>query len=392
MKKIDLTLVLTTCLLLAVGLLAIYSAAGSRYLLRQTLFLVLAIGGFFLTSLIPRRIIYGTAEILYVLTILLLILVLIIGRGPGAHRWFAIGPFNIQPSEFAKITTVIMLAKYLSYRRKLNFDLKTLAGPTAIIIPVVVLILLEPDLSTSFSFLPMYAAMLYWQGLRPLYILMLFVPLLSFIAGFSLYFWIPFFLIISTIAFLRLRFFRALLTVATTSLFGLLSPVVLSMLKDYQRARIKSFFAPWLDPHGMGWNIIQSQIAIGSGRIIGKGYLNGTQKRLGFLPNRHTDFIFSCIAEEFGLLGSAVLLALFGLLIYRLLLIAYRTRDQNGALITIGFAAIIGYHVFVNIGMLLGLLPVTGITLPLLSYGGSSLVATMMMIGLAINIAMNPEQ
>ncbi|MEO0009778.1 MAG: rod shape-determining protein RodA [candidate division WOR-3 bacterium] len=391
MKKIDITLLGTTCLLVIIGLLAIYSSASSQYLFRQLIFLSIGITSLLIACFTPRRLIYGIAEIFYGLTLLLLILVLIFGSGPGAHRWFAIRIFNFQPSELAKISTVIILAKYLSYRRKMDFDFKTLAGPTAIIIPVVTLILLEPDLSTSISFLPMYAALLYWQGLRPLYILLLFIPVLSFIAGFSLYFWIPFFTIISIIVFLRLRFFQALAAIATSSFFGLLSPVFLSLLKDYQRARIKSFFAPWLDPHGMGWNIIQSQIAIGSGRIFGKGYLNGSQKRLGFLPNRHTDFIFSCIAEEFGLIGSIILLVIFGLLIYRLLLIAYKTRDQNGALITIGFAAIIGYHVFVNIGMLLGILPVTGITLPLISYGGSSLVVTMTMIGFALNVAMNSE-
>ncbi|MGC8797362.1 MAG: rod shape-determining protein RodA [candidate division WOR-3 bacterium] len=391
MKRIDLTLLATTIILIIAGLLAIYSAAGSRYLIRQLLFLPIGLAGSLTALFIPRRFIYGVAELLYGISLLLLLLVLVIGTGPGAHRWFAVGTFTLQPSELAKLTTAIMLAKYLAYRRKMNLDFQTLAGPTLIIIPVMLLILAEPDLSTALTFLPMYAAMLYWQRLRPLYILLLFMPLLSFVAGFSLYFWIPFFVIFSAIAFMRMRFFRALAAIGISLFSGLLSPILLAMLKEYQKSRIMSFFAPWLDPHGMGWNVIQSQIAIGSGRLIGKGYLHGTQKRLGFLPNRHTDFIFSCIAEEFGFIGGIILLALFGILIYRILVTAWKTRDQNGALICIGFAAAIVYQLFVNIGMLLGLLPVTGITLPFISYGGSSLLVSMVMVGLVLNVNTRPE-
>lgn len=391
MKRLDITLLATTFILTTVGLLAIYSAAGSAYFIRQLIFLPIGLGGFLIVLFLPRRFIYGIIEPLYAISLIMLILVLIIGTGPGAHRWFVIGPLAFQPSEFAKLTTTVMLAKYLSYRRKMEFNIKTLAGPILIVLPVVLLILAEPDLSTALTFLPMFAAMLYWQGLRPLHILLLFMPLLSFVAGFSLYFWIPFFIALSVIAFIRMRFFPALIAIGAGSLFGLLSPVVLSMLKEYQKARIMSFFTPWLDPQGMGWNIIQSQIAIGSGGILGKGYLNGTQKRLGFLPNRHTDFIFSSIAEEFGFMGGIVLLSLFGLLIYRMLSIAYKTRDQNGALICIGFAAILSYQAFVNIGMLLGLMPVTGITLPFISYGGSSLFVSMLMIGLTLNVALRPQ-
>lgn len=391
MKRLDFTLIVTLILLLTIGLLAIYSSAGIRYLLRQLIFLPVGIAGLLIALLAPRRFIYGLADILYALTLILLIAVLFVGTGPGARRWFGIGSFTFQPSELAKITTVLMLAKYLGYRREIRFNFKSLAGPILLVLAPILLILAEPDLSTALIFLPAFATMLYWQGLRPLYILLLFMPLFSFAAGFSLYLWVPFFIILAVIVFIRLRLFRAILALGVGSVFGLLSPVVLSMLKDYQRARIIGFFAPWFDPHGMGWNAIQSQIAIGSGRILGKGYLRGTQKRLGFLPNRHTDFIFSAIAEEFGLLGCLVLLSLFALLIYRILRTAYQTRDQNGALICIGLGTMIGYQTFVNIAMLLGLLPITGIPLPFISYGGSSLFASMVMLGLVLNVASKPE-
>ncbi|MCL6466542.1 MAG: rod shape-determining protein RodA [candidate division WOR-3 bacterium] len=390
-RRFDISLLALTLTLITIGLLAIYSAGGGRYLLRQLIFVPIGFFGIFLFFLLPRRILYGLTEPLYALTLLLLIAVLFLGTGPGARRWFQIGSFSLQPSEFAKITVTLMLAKYLSYKREIKPNFASLAGPILIMVIPLLLILLEPDLSTALCLVPPFAAMLYWQGLRPLHILLLFMPFLSFAAGFSLYLWIPFFVFLAVLVFLRMRFFRAIAALATGTVFGLLSPVVLSLLKDYQRTRLISFFAPWFDPHGMGWNAIQSQIAIGSGRLLGKGFLHGTQKRLGFLPNRHTDFIFSAIAEETGFIGSLLLLLVIGFLIRRILLIAYNSRDKNASLIAIGFAAILFYQAFVNIGMLLGLLPITGVTLPFISYGGSSLLTCCLMIGLVLNISAQPE-
>ncbi|NPV13327.1 rod shape-determining protein RodA [candidate division WOR-3 bacterium] len=390
-RQFDITLFVLTLVLVTIGLIAIYSTGGIRYLFRQAIFVPIGLAGLVILFLIPRRIIYGLTEPLYVLTLLLLLAVLFFGTGPGARRWFQIGSISLQPSEFAKIAVTLMLAKYLSYKREIKPNFASLAGPILIMVIPLLLILVEPDLSTALCLIPPFAAMLYWQGLRPLHILLLFTPFLSFAAGFSLYLWIPFFILLAIIVFVRMRFFRAIAALATSTVFGLLSPVVLSMLKDYQRTRIISFFAPWFDPHGMGWNAIQSQIAIGSGRLFGKGFLHGTQKRLGFLPNRHTDFIFSAIAEETGFIGSLLLLIVIGILIRRILLIAYNSRDQNASLIAIGFASILGYQTFVNIGMLLGLLPITGITLPFISYGGSSLLTCCLMIGIILNISARPE-
>ncbi len=387
----NLTLLTCTLILIAIGLLAIYSAGGSRYFFKQLIFVPVALAGLIGAIFLSRNIIYGITETLYALTLILLIAVFLFGRGPGARRWFSFDGLSFQPSEFAKIATVLMLAKYISYQRQPKLNFATITAPAIITILPVFLILIEPDLSTALSLLPPFAAMLYWQGLRPLHLLLLFMPAFSFIAGFSLYLWIPFLTILAIILFLRLPIFRALVALAVASVFGLLSPVVFAHLKDYQRARVMSFFAPWLDPHGIGWNAIQSQIAIGSGRVFGKGYLHGTQKRLGFLPNRHTDFIFSSIAEETGLIGSLILLIIFLLLIRQVLLTAYATRDQTGALICVGFSAILTYHIFVNIGMLLGLLPITGITLPFISYGGSSLLASAIMLGLVVNISLRSE-
>jgi rod shape determining protein RodA len=391
MKRFDPGLIAATLLLASFGLLAIYSSGGSYYFFRQLIFVPVAIGAATAAIFVPRRILYGLAEPIYGLAVLTLLAVLIAGTGPGSHRWFVLGPVYVQPSEFAKLATVLLLAKHLSVKRNIHLAFRDLATPLAVAFVPALLVMIEPDLSTSLIFAALLAAMLYWQGMRPLHILLLFSPALSFAAGFSLYTWIPFFAVIGIILLVRSGVRNALIGLGVSAAFGLLSPVVLSSLKDYQRARIISFLAPWLDPHGISWNAIQSQIAIGSGRLIGKGFLQGTQKRLGFLPNRHTDFVFSSLGEEFGLLGCLVLLGLFLWLVRRMLLAARQSSDSSGSLLCVGFAAIIGYQMFVNIGMLLGMLPITGITLPFISYGGSSLLLNFLMVGLVLNVISRPE-
>jgi len=390
-KRFDIQLAVATLLLAGVGLLALYSSGGAYYFFRQLTFLPVAIGAAAAVFFVPRRFLYGLAEPFYGLAVLLLVAVLFAGTGPGSHRWFVIGPLNIQPSEFAKLAVVLTLAKHLSVKRSIRLEFRDLAAPLLITVIPAMLVLLEPDLSTALIFAALLAAMLYWQGMRPLHILLLFMPALSFAAGFSLYTWIPFFIALAVILLVRSGIKKTLIGLAVSAGFGLLSPLVLASLKDYQRARIMSFFAPLLDPHGISWNAIQSQIAIGSGRLVGKGYLLGTQKRLGFLPNRHTDFVFSSVGEEFGLLGCLALLGLFFWLLRRMLLAARQSDDSTGSLLCVGFAAIIGYQVFANIGMLLGLLPITGITLPFLSYGGSSLLLNFMLVGLVLNVVSRPE-
>ncbi len=391
MKRFDPWLALAALLLACVGLLAIYSSGGTHYFFRQLTFVPVAIGAAVAVFFLPRRILYGLAEPLYGLAALMLLAVLFAGTGPGSHRWFVLGPVNVQPSEFAKLATVLMLAKHLSVKRSIRLEFRDLGIPLLIAVVPALLVMVEPDLSTALIFAALLAAMLYWQGMRPMHILLLFMPALSFAAGFSLYTWIPFFVLLAILLFARSSVSRALIGLGISAGFGLLSPVVLASLKGYQRARIMSFFAPWFDPHGISWNAIQSQIAIGSGRLIGKGLLLGTQKRLGFLPNRHTDFVFSSIGEEFGLLGCLVVLGLFLWLLRRMLLAARQSDDSTGSLLCVGFAAIIGYQMFVNIGMLLGLLPITGIALPFLSYGGSSLLLNFIMVGLVLNVVSRPE-
>jgi rod shape determining protein RodA len=390
-KRFDPWLVAAPVLLALAGVGLIYSAGGAYYFTRQLVFLPVAVAVGAAVALLPRRVLWGLAEPAYALVLVALVAVLFVGRGPGSNRWFALGSVTVQPSELAKLVTVILLGKYLGYERPLDLSPRRLALPLLIALVPAALVAVEPDLSTSLVFVFAFAVMLYWQGMRPLQLLLLFTPALSFVAGFSIYTWVPFFILLGALMLWRSDLGRTALALGVSAVFGLLSPLVMSLLKDYQRARIYNFVAPWLDPHGMGWNAIQSQIAIGSGRLFGKGFLHGTQKNLGFLPNRHTDFIFSSLAEEFGLAGCLVVLGLLALLVARMLRAAARTRDRSASLVITGFAAVIVYQSVVNVAMLLGLLPITGIPLPLLSYGGSSLVLVFAMVGFCVRVAARPE-
>jgi rod shape determining protein RodA len=383
--KIDWQIISAVALLTLIGLITIYSAGGFRFALRQMIWLPLAIIGLISAYYLSQRLLYSIAYPLFFASLLFLILVLLIGTGVGAKRWFNFGLASFQPSEFAKIALVLALARFLTARKKFAFRLLDLLFPILFVMVPALLILAEPDLGSALIFLPILGVMLYWKGLTFFQVFLLFSPLLSFVFGFNLYTWIGYFLLLFIILYLKGNLFQSIIALSVNSLSGLLEPLVWSHLKDYQKARITNFLAPWLDPRGIGWNLIQSQIAIGSGRIFGKGYLSGTQKRLEFLPNRHTDFIFSVLGEEFGFIGCLIILTIFLFLLYRLLMTARYLRDDFNSLCTIGFTTIIAYHVFVNTGMLLGLVPITGISLPFLSYGGSSLLFNFIMIGLILN-------
>lgn len=390
-RRLDFTLLLLSLVLSAVGVAAVYSAGGEVYMIRQLVFLGVAAVALAAVAFVPRRFIYGLTEIAYALTLLSLVAVALVGSGPGSKRWFELGDISLQPSEFAKVSLVMMLAKHLSIKPAVRTTLRTLLVPLLTALIPAALVVLEPDLSSATVFGAVLGLLLYAKGMRPLHILVLCSPLISFVAGFSIWTWVFFFLLLTLLVFRRMTLLRALSVLGVNSVFGLLSPMVFASLKGYQQERIRSFLAPWFDPHGQGWNAIQSQIAIGSGQLIGKGWLHGSQGRLGFLPNRHTDFIFSVIAEEFGFLGAIVLLVLFALLIRQLLAIARSSRDSYGALLCTGSVAVIGFQAFINIAMLLGLLPITGVTLPFISYGGSSLVSTFLLVGLALNVRMRQE-
>lgn len=348
----DYGLMVITLIIVIMGLFIIYSASYQRYILSGTnlslrqlnsAVIGIAIAVIFFKIGYQRIIDFG--YYLFGINVLLLLLVLLIGDVRyGARRWMEIGSFAFQPSEFAKITFVFALAKYLG-------DIKDgIKKPRALIIPLamtavpMLLIFKEPDLGTALIFVPILLTMLLIAGAKLKHIIIM---------------------IIGGLVCLPLLWF---------------------LLKDYQRARLLVFLNPNLDPLGAGYTIIQSKIAIGSGGLWGKGWLAGTQNQLNFLPERHTDFIFSVVGEEWGFLGGVLLLWLYYKFISKAVLIAETTSDTYGKTLAYGITTIFAVHVIVNIGMVCGLMPVVGLPLPFVSYGGSFLIMALTCVGILQNI------
>lgn len=340
--------------ILAVGVLSIYSIThvqhGGRLPLyvKQLLWIVIGLGAFLAMLAFDYHKISRLAYGLYAVVLVLLAVVLIAGKtSRGAQRWIPLGPFAFQPSEFAKLVLILVLATYYANAPRHGW-LQRVVMPGLIMMPGLLLILKQPDLGSGLSFLAIYAAMLLVAGTRS--------KALGALLLFSLMVF-PF---------------------AWEALWG--------SLHDYQRERIMTFVDPAYDPGGKGYHGLQSRIAIGSGELTGKGLYGGTQSQLKFLPEGHTDFIFAVYAEEWGFLGVLLLLALFAVLTVLAMEIALKAKDALGALLASGVIAMIGFCVAVNIGMTAGMLPIVGIPLPLVSYGGSATVTTMAALGLLLNI------
>jgi len=353
LRRLDVLLILSTAALVGFGLLMVYSSThlGPRpflYLHSQALHLGVGLLIGVLLLAVDYRVLASGARPLYVMNLLLLGAVLKIGHTSlGAQRWLSLGPLGqFQPSEIAKLVIVITLAKHLSDRPgpyRSVWDLMPFLGQVAL---PMVLIFRQPDLGTALVLGAILIGMLYAAGAR--------------------------------------RRDLATLGVAGAALV----PVLWHVLKEYQRRRLLAFVHPDLDPLGAGYGIIQSKIAVGSGLVWGKGLLAGTQGVLRFVPEHHTDFIFSVIGEEFGFVGAMVLLGLFLLWVSRGLRIAAEARDRFGALASVGIVSMVAFHVFVNIGMTVGIMPITGIPLPFISYGGSALMAMVWATALLLNIGM----
>jgi len=318
-----------------------------------------------------------------------LLLVYAVGKvGQGAERWLILGPVHIQPSEFAKLATVLAVSKFLSDKYADVNRLKYFLISVGVILVPFILIARQPDLGTSLVFLALVIPVLFWAGLNWFSIFTILTPLLTMILSFNFFSFL--FLMLTITIVLILSGKRPIILVSVFLLnivVGIITPFLWDQLRPYQQQRILTFMSPEQDPKGAGYQIIQSQVAIGSGGIWGKGYMNGTQTHLRFLPAQHTDFIFSVIGEEFGFFGVSVILLIFMLLIIRLIAIASAIRQSFESMTVIGIATIILIHVIINIGMTIGMAPITGLPLPFLSYGGSSLMANLMMMGIVLNIS-----
>ena len=364
------------------------------------------------------------SKVLYGFTIAMMVCVLVLGTHlRGQRAWFRLPFFMFQPSELARILTVLVLANFLDRRSKRAQDVLTVLGAFAIVAPVMVLVLKEPDFSSTLTFFPILIVMLFCAGANlvqlsamagygaltlglPLAWTMLSLnpdwlesfPAAAFFMGLTEFRWPLFFTAagIFLAAYLAYRLFSMARAHVPGFIFavagfvvagGLFSAVLANrQLKGYQRQRFVAFIAPETDPRGASYNVQQAQIAIGSGGLWGKGVFSGTQSQLGFLPERHTDFIYAVIGEEMGFLGGMGVLALYLMLIWRLVNAARAARDNYGYLVCCGLAAYYGFSLFINVGMCLGLVPVAGIPLPLVSYGGSNLTMTLLALGIAENV------
>ena len=335
----------------------------------------------------PRFFLFIT-PFLYFFSILALGLILILPPNTtGTHRWLNLGFVRFQPSELAKIATIFMLAHYFSLRTKSIENLRETIVPILIAIIPFGLILIEPDLGTALSLIPLVIAILFWGGLSSLQIILLLMPLGGLIAIYSVWLWLIF-LFIVLVLLLRIKadFLDNILIFSTSIIFGIVSPYLWSHLRDYQRQRILTFLDPDKDPLGAGYQIIQSRVAIGSGGLTGKGLLEGTQKKLAFLPEQHTDFIFSVMGEEIGLIGIMIFFILYSWILIQFIEIAQKTSYRFSSYVVIGITVMLFTHILINVGMTLGVLPVVGLPLPLISYGGSSLVTTLFSIGVVFSV------
>jgi rod shape determining protein RodA len=329
----------------------------------------------------------------YALTVLLLGALLVIGQGAGTaastKSWLAIGGVRLgQPSELAKIAVILMLARVLSANRAIPSSLRDLV-PSAVVVGVPwLLIMAQPDLGTGIVFVGIYFAMLFWAGVSWPLLLMAASPALSLVFAFSTGIWGGWFLLLlAMIAWVRPTRWEGVGLVAANLAMGVLAPLLWGRLDPYQQRRILVFLDPSADPRASGYHVIQSQVAIGSGGIFGKGFTLGSQKRLAFLPEQQTDFIFPVVAEELGFLGVLVALALFTFLLHRTVRVAARATSPFASLVAFGLTAAWFTHIVVNIGMTVGLLPVTGIPLPFFSYGGSFMLMSWLSVGLLILIS-----
>jgi rod shape determining protein RodA len=341
---------------------------------------------------VPIQIVRLAAVPLYVLAMILLILTPIIGTGVGTSegvpRWIAVGPIRLQTAEFAKIPVVLMLAHVLSKLREPDISLWKLWKPVAIVALPMALVMLQPDIGTTIVFAFMLIACLYWAMVPLRTILMLISPAVALIAAFNVWVWGVWFLFISMMIFFwKPTIAQGAAVLVANVVAGTIALPLWDSLATYQKNRILVFMDPQIDPRGAGYNLIQSRVAIGSGGLSGKGFLEGSQKRLGFLPEQHTDFIFSVLGEEWGFIGVAAVLLTFAVILWRLVSIAERSDDEFARMIPFGIAAAWFVHVLVNTGMTVGIMPITGIPLPFISYGGSFLLINLLGMALVQRIA-----
>jgi len=358
---------------------------------KQLLFLIPALLICFLIICIPRYSIHKYSYAFYFIGIIIVVLPFFNTSHAGTYRWLDFGlPFTIQPSEFAKVFTVLALARYLSDNTLRMKRFTSIINPIFFAFIPTFIVMNQPDLGTSIVMMAPVLPMLYWAGAKPFYLFLILAPVLSMLTAFnSLVFTLWAIILGGVIFFSRTRMVMSLFLFFGNIFLGLLSPLMWNSLSTYQQNRILTFINPEKDPLGAAYQIIQSKTAIGSGGLFGKGWGAGTQTHLKFLPVQESDFILSVIGEEMGFSMILLILYVVGYLITQIVKKSYNSKDRFSSLALIGIATIVLAHVFVNTAMTVGLIPVKGLPFPLISAGGSFLISTYIMIGLVLKLSIN---
>jgi rod shape determining protein RodA len=420
----DLYIALAAVALLVIGILFVYSSGinslgeltNTEYI-RQIVWAVTGLGLMFAITFTDYRIFERSAVLIFLSMIALLVLTLLFGRVVnGARRWIGIGPLAAQPSEFMKIALIIFLSRYYNRRREKAQQLRVFIGGLLITLLPVGLVLMQPDLGSAIVYMPIFLVIAYFAGAKPTHIGFLVLSGSLFLLLTVLPFWqrhlthraLPIVGVLTDIRslqFLMIGFgiaagisatgwfittkpiFRMVLYFLTIVLLVLPAAYYArQILRDYQIMRLVVFIDPYIDPRGAGWNIIQSTTAVGSGGIAGKGFLQGTQSHFQFLPAQSTDFIFSILAEEWGFIGVIVVFALVMVIVWRSLFVMLSAREPFAAYLASGVIALYGTHFIINVGMTIGMMPVTGLPLLLLSFGGSSVWTALIALGLVMSV------
>lgn len=389
MKRFEWTIFGLLVILMVIGIVSIYTASSTRiaddflfdnYYLKQFIWIIISMFILFLVIKIPNAVIDVSIFPVYIITILLLIWVLFLPEIKGSQRWISLGLINFQPSEFAKLFTILTISKFIS--KPLLSDGQILLRAFTVTLVPIILVMLEPDLGTALIFLVILFSILLVSDLPKFYLILIVSPILSITFSFSIWIFIVYILLLTYILY-RSNLDKVIIgfVIALNTFIFFITPIFWNNLKDYQQNRILTFINPMRDPFGAGYQIIQSKIAIGSGGLFGKGFLMGTQKNMNFLPEHHTDFIFSVIGEEFGFFGCTFILLIYFLFLYKIAKSIRKIKRKEYRFVSVGILAYLTFQIFINIGMNLGIVPTTGIPLPFLSYGGSNLLINVTAIG-----------
>ncbi|MDH3224310.1 MAG: rod shape-determining protein RodA [Gemmatimonadota bacterium] len=376
------------------GVLNVPSPVTQRIWMRHGALLVAALMGFAVVARVPTRWFEWISLPAFIFWTAVLGVTLAVGTGAGTasgvKAFLSIGGFRFQPSEAAKIATILYLARVLSSRDRPPRDLRDLLTPAAIVGVPLALVVLQPDLGTALAFLGILFASLFWAGTPWPILLLLASPGFALVLSFDTRLWSAYVILLFAGLYLyrfRLDLAESVAVFMANVAAGTIAGPLWSSLASYQKNRILVFLDPSVDPQGAGWQLIQSKVAVGSGGLFGKGFTLGTQKRLDFLPEQHTDFIFGVVGEEFGFVGTSLTLLVFLYAFSQMIKMAEGSKDPFAGLVIFGTLGAWLTHVFVNVGMTIGLVPITGIPLPFISYGGSFLLMSWLAAGIMIRVA-----